>query len=64
MAALARLVVNCLAIGSGNLPRNGEYANGANNNFKGLATLRGSGMADYRKALWWATAATLAGFTI
>jgi len=40
------------------------YANGANDNFKGLATLRGSGMADYRKALWWATAATLAGFTI
>ena len=40
------------------------YANGANDNFKGVATLFGSGVADYRKALWWATAATLAGFTI
>jgi PiT family inorganic phosphate transporter len=37
------------------------YANGANDNFKGVATLFGSGVADYRKALWWATAATLAG---
>lgn len=37
------------------------YANGANDNFKGVATLFGSGVADYRKALWWATATTLAG---
>lgn len=37
------------------------YANGANDNFKGVATLFGSGVADYRKALHWATAATLAG---
>jgi inorganic phosphate transporter, PiT family len=37
------------------------YANGANDNFKGVATLFGSGVADYHKALWWATAATLAG---
>lgn len=37
------------------------YANGANDNFKGVATLFGSGVADYRIALWWATAATLAG---
>jgi PiT family inorganic phosphate transporter len=37
------------------------YANGANDNFKGVATLLGSGVADYRKALNWATAATLAG---
>ncbi len=37
------------------------YANGANDNFKGVATLFGSGVADYRKALNWATAATLAG---
>ncbi|HYP54036.1 MAG TPA: inorganic phosphate transporter, partial [Pyrinomonadaceae bacterium] len=36
-------------------------ANGANDNFKGVATLFGSGAASYRKALWWATAATLAG---
>ncbi len=37
------------------------YANGANDNFKGVATLFGSGTADYRKALWWATVTTLAG---
>ncbi len=37
------------------------YANGANDNFKGVATLFGSGVVDYRKALWWATATTLAG---
>ncbi|MBI2166951.1 MAG: inorganic phosphate transporter [Candidatus Omnitrophica bacterium] len=37
------------------------YANGANDNFKGVATLFGSGTADYRKALLWATAATFAG---
>lgn len=37
------------------------YANGANDNFKGVATLFGSGVADYRKALNWATAATMAG---
>ena len=37
------------------------YANGANDNFKGVATLFGSGVTDYRKALWWATITTLAG---
>jgi PiT family inorganic phosphate transporter len=37
------------------------YANGANDNFKGVATLFGSGAADYRKALGWATITTLAG---
>lgn len=37
------------------------WANGANDNFKGVATLFGSGVADYRRALSWATAATLAG---
>jgi PiT family inorganic phosphate transporter len=37
------------------------YANGANDNFKGVATLFGSGTTDYRRALWWATATTLAG---
>jgi inorganic phosphate transporter, PiT family len=37
------------------------YANGANDNFKGVATLFGSGVAGYRTALWWATAATAAG---
>jgi PiT family inorganic phosphate transporter len=37
------------------------YANGANDNFKGVATLFGSGASDYRGALRWATAATFAG---
>lgn len=37
------------------------YANGANDNFKGVATLFGSGTTDYRKALTWATLTTFAG---
>src|ERR1044071_6368536 len=37
------------------------YANGANDNFKGVATLLGSGVSDYRKALSWATVTTFAG---
>ena len=37
------------------------YANGANDTFKGVATLFGSRTTDYRKALWWATATTFAG---
>jgi len=37
------------------------YANGANDNFKGVATLFGSGTTDYRKALIWATITTFAG---
>lgn len=37
------------------------YVNGANDNFKGVATLFGSGAADYRQALGWATITTLAG---
>lgn len=37
------------------------WANGANDNFKGVATLFGSGVSDYRRALNWGTAATLAG---
>lgn len=36
-------------------------ANGANDNFKGVATLAGSGTTDYRRALAWATVTTLAG---
>ena len=31
------------------------FANGANDNFKGVATLLGSGTAGYRAALSWAT---------
>lgn len=37
------------------------YANGANDNFKGVATLFGSETANYRIALRWATAMTFAG---
>jgi len=40
------------------------FANGANDNFKGVATLFGSGTADYKKTLWWATVTTFAGSTI
>jgi len=39
------------------------FANGTNDNYKGVATLFGSGTTDYRKALWWATATTFAGST-
>src|SRR5205823_8002916 len=37
------------------------YSNGANDNFKGVATLFGSRTCGYRTALAWATATTLAG---
>jgi PiT family inorganic phosphate transporter len=37
------------------------YSNGANDNFKGVATLYGSGTCSYRSALAWATLTTLAG---
>ncbi len=37
------------------------YANGANDNFKGVATLYGSATTTYRNALWWATLATVLG---
>jgi PiT family inorganic phosphate transporter len=37
------------------------FANGANDNFKGVATLFGSGTARYRTALAWATLTTLSG---
>ncbi len=37
------------------------YANGANDNFKGVATLYGSGVATYKQAISLATASTLAG---
>ena len=40
------------------------YGNGANDNFKGVATLYGSGTTSYKKALWWATAATFAGSVV
>lgn len=37
------------------------YANGANDNMKGVATLIGSGTATYRQGLVWATVTTLLG---
>lgn len=37
------------------------YANGANDNFKGVATLYGSRTASYRKALIWTTIMTVLG---
>lgn len=37
------------------------YTNGANANFKGVASLYGSGTTTLRGALWWGTATTLAG---
>jgi len=37
------------------------YANGANDNFKGVATLFGSGATDYKRAILWATITTALG---
>ncbi|HYY56098.1 MAG TPA: anion permease, partial [Pyrinomonadaceae bacterium] len=37
------------------------YINGANDNFKGVATLFGSRTTDYRRAIWWATLTTFSG---
>lgn len=37
------------------------YSNGANDNFKGVATLFGSKTTTYKRAIWWATITTLAG---
>ena len=52
MATLIVVLITVLAL---------AYANGANDNFKGVATLFGSGTTNYRKALTWATLTTLAG---
>ena len=37
------------------------YSNGANDNFKGVATLFGSGTTSYKSAITWATISTFAG---
>ena len=37
------------------------YVNGANDNFKGVATLFGSGASDFKRALYWATLTTFLG---
>ncbi|MBI4005825.1 MAG: inorganic phosphate transporter, partial [Gammaproteobacteria bacterium] len=38
-----------------------SYSNGANDNFKGVATLFGSGTTNYRMAIGWATITTFGG---
>ncbi len=50
MAVLLFLAVGWLA-----------FANGANDNFKGVATLYGSGTTSRGRALWWSTLTTLGG---
>jgi inorganic phosphate transporter, PiT family len=40
------------------------YTNGANDNFKGVATLYGSGTTSYHRALLWATVTTFLGSTM
>ncbi|WP_371393670.1 anion permease [Tenacibaculum maritimum] len=37
------------------------YSNGANDNFKGVATLFGAGITNYKKAINWATITTFSG---
>ena len=37
------------------------YSNGANDNFKGVATLFGSGTTNYKRAITWATITTFSG---
>jgi len=37
------------------------YSNGANDNFKGVATLFGSGTTNYKRAIAWATVTTITG---
>jgi PiT family inorganic phosphate transporter len=41
-----------------------SFANGANDNFKGVATLWGAGQTSYRKALAWATGFTFLGSVV
>jgi len=52
------MTIAFLLVGAGLLL---AYANGANDNFKGVATLFGSATCDYRRALAVATVATLLG---
>lgn len=40
------------------------YSNGANDNFKGVATLFGSGTTNYKKAISWATFTTFLGSVV
>ena len=52
MITLAVLVIATLFL---------AYSNGANDNFKGVATLFGSGTTSYKAAITWATISTFAG---
>src|SRR2546430_16447964 len=52
MAAAALLVALTLVV---------AFANGANDVSKGIATLVGSGVTDYRRAILWGTVWTVAG---
>src|SRR2546427_4518876 len=52
MAAAALLVALTLVV---------AFANGANDVSKGIATLVGSGVTNYRRAILWGTAWTVAG---
>lgn len=55
MMLIALLVLGTLWLG---------WSNGANDNFKGVATLYGSRTLNYRAALTWATVATVAGSVV
>jgi len=55
MMLIALLVLGTLWLG---------WSNGANDNFKGVATLYGSRMLNYRAALAWATVTTVAGSVV
>ena len=52
------MLILILAVSAGVLL---AFANGANDNFKGVATLYGSGTTSYRRALIWATLTTACG---
>ncbi|MFV2070422.1 MAG: anion permease [Pirellulales bacterium] len=54
---IATVVLIVVAIGM-------AFANGANDNFKGVATLLGSGTSNYRTALLWGTFSTLLGSVV
>src|SRR5437870_13128413 len=51
------LVIIFLVLATGFL----AYSNGANDNFKGVASRFGSRTTSYRTTIWWATVTTFAG---
>ena len=58
VGSIISMLIHIIACGAGLFL---AYANGANDNFKGVATLFGSGTVDYKKALIWATLTTALG---